>query len=81
MNDHIEAIFLDMGNTLRILTKNEEHQARARLIGPLHQALLTNQVSFPSAGSVFDFKLYNRVGFHDSGFVLHSFKEAFPAGE
>ena len=31
MNDHIEAIFLDMGNTLRILTKNEEHQARARL--------------------------------------------------
>jgi FMN phosphatase YigB (HAD superfamily) len=31
VNDHIEAIFLDMGNTLRILTKNEEHQARARL--------------------------------------------------
>lgn len=30
MNTEIEAIFLDVGNTLRILTKNEEHQSRAR---------------------------------------------------
>lgn len=30
MNPEIEAIFLDVGNTLRILTKNEEHQSRAR---------------------------------------------------
>lgn len=30
MNNEIEAIFLDVGNTLRILTKNEEHQFRAR---------------------------------------------------
>ncbi len=26
----IEAVFLDLGNTLRILTKNDDHQARAR---------------------------------------------------
>ena len=30
MNNEIEAIFLDVGNTLRILTKNEAHQAAAR---------------------------------------------------
>lgn len=30
MNPEIEAIFLDVGNTLRILTPNEDHQARAR---------------------------------------------------
>ncbi len=30
MNPEIEAIFLDVGNTLRILTPNEEHQSRAR---------------------------------------------------
>lgn len=30
MNTEIEAIFLDVGNTLRILTKNEEHQSQAR---------------------------------------------------
>lgn len=30
MNNEIEAIFLDVGNTLRILTKDENHQARAR---------------------------------------------------
>jgi len=30
MDFHIDAIFLDVGNTLRILTKNEEHQSTAR---------------------------------------------------
>ncbi len=30
MDFHIDAIFLDVGNTLRILTKNEDHQAAAR---------------------------------------------------
>lgn len=30
MNQSIDAIFLDLGNTLRILTQNEVHQARAR---------------------------------------------------
>ncbi len=30
MSQEIEAIFLDVGNTLRILTKNEAHQAQAR---------------------------------------------------
>ncbi len=30
MTPDIEAIFLDLGNTLRILLKDEEHQARAR---------------------------------------------------
>ena len=30
MNPDIEAIFLDLGNTLRILVKDEEHMARAR---------------------------------------------------
>ena len=30
MDFHIDAIFLDVGNTLRILTKNEDHQATAR---------------------------------------------------
>lgn len=30
MNNKIEAVFLDIGNTLRMLTKNEEHQSRAR---------------------------------------------------
>jgi len=30
MAPEIEAIFLDLGNTLRILLKDEEHQARAR---------------------------------------------------
>ena len=30
MNKPIKAIFLDVGNTLRILTKNEEHQSLAR---------------------------------------------------
>jgi putative hydrolase of the HAD superfamily len=30
MNHDIEAIFLDMGNTLRILVKDEPHQAQAR---------------------------------------------------
>lgn len=30
MNQKIEAIFLDIGNTLRILTNNEPHQAQAR---------------------------------------------------
>jgi HAD superfamily hydrolase (TIGR01549 family) len=30
MNEHIEAIFIDLGNTLRILVKDEEHMARAR---------------------------------------------------
>lgn len=30
MINEIEAIFLDIGNTLRILTKDEQHQSRAR---------------------------------------------------
>ena len=30
MTHHIEAIFLDLGNTLRILVKDQEHMARAR---------------------------------------------------
>jgi len=30
MIQEIEAVFLDLGNTLRILTKNDDHQARAR---------------------------------------------------
>lgn len=30
MSHNIEAIFLDLGNTLRILLKEEEHQSRAR---------------------------------------------------
>lgn len=30
MNSEIEAIFLDLGNTLRMLTQNEAHQAAAR---------------------------------------------------
>ena len=30
MSPEIEAIFLDLGNTLRILLKDEAHQARAR---------------------------------------------------
>jgi putative hydrolase of the HAD superfamily len=30
MSRNIEAIFIDLGNTLRILQKDEEHQARAR---------------------------------------------------
>ncbi len=30
MNNEIEAIFLDIGNTLRMLTKNESHQSQAR---------------------------------------------------
>ena len=30
MIQEIEAVFLDLGNTLRILTKNEEHQSRAK---------------------------------------------------
>ncbi len=30
MSRNIEAIFIDLGNTLRILHKDEEHQARAR---------------------------------------------------
>lgn len=30
MDFHIDAIFLDVGNTLRILTKNESHQSAAR---------------------------------------------------
>ena len=30
MIQEIEAVFLDLGNTLRILTKNADHQARAR---------------------------------------------------
>lgn len=30
MNSEIEAIFLDLGNTLRMLTKNETHQSAAR---------------------------------------------------
>ena len=30
MPSEIEAIFLDLGNTLRILLKDEAHQARAR---------------------------------------------------
>jgi putative hydrolase of the HAD superfamily len=30
MNQDIEAIFLDLGNTLRILVKDQEHMARAR---------------------------------------------------
>jgi len=30
MNSEIQAIFLDVGNTLRILTKNELHQSQAR---------------------------------------------------
>jgi len=30
MNHNIEAIFLDLGNTLRLLIKDETHQARAR---------------------------------------------------
>jgi putative hydrolase of the HAD superfamily len=30
MSHNIEAIFLDLGNTLRILLKDEEHQSRAR---------------------------------------------------
>lgn len=30
MTPEIEAIFLDLGNTLRILTKNDEHQSRAK---------------------------------------------------
>jgi FMN phosphatase YigB (HAD superfamily) len=30
MNSEIQAIFLDVGNTLRILTKNEPHQSLAR---------------------------------------------------
>lgn len=30
MNPEIQAIFLDVGNTLRILTKNEAHQSQAR---------------------------------------------------
>ena len=30
MNHEIDAIFLDIGNTLRILTDNEAHQSNAR---------------------------------------------------
>ena len=30
MNHNIEAIFLDLGDTMRILVKDEEHQSRAR---------------------------------------------------
>ena len=30
MRPNIEAIFIDLGNTLRILVKNEEHQSNAR---------------------------------------------------
>jgi putative hydrolase of the HAD superfamily len=30
MPDNIEAVFLDLGNTLRILVKDQEHMARAR---------------------------------------------------
>ena len=30
MIQEIEAVFLDLGNTLRILTKNDDHQSKAR---------------------------------------------------
>ncbi len=30
MSQNIEAVFLDLGNTLRVLLKDEEHQSRAR---------------------------------------------------
>ena len=30
MTQNIEAIFLDLGNTLRILVKDQDHMARAR---------------------------------------------------
>lgn len=30
MIQEIEAVFLDLGNTLRKLTQNDEHQAKAR---------------------------------------------------
>ena len=30
MTENIEAIFIDLGNTLRILVKDEAHMARAR---------------------------------------------------
>lgn len=53
MNDEIEAIFLDVGNTLRILTKNEAHQSRAR-------RKITELVGTPEDPDIFCQKLDER---------------------
>lgn len=64
MNHNIDAIFLDIGNTLRILLKDEQHQANAR-------ANITNLVNTKESPDTFcaeidkRYKVYRKWAFNN----------------